>query len=143
MVAKVKELNYIGPGLRKPDLTLVFYHGQARHGYFDKWFEFCRLEGSSEESIRLLSHDCSYLFDDCLKELFFLVCSVNRKWFEGVTDENKRVLARLLLYVMTRERQMGVFFFMVNLIYGQLSLRVVIGFLMVEVFLFFKEKTKV
>lgn len=40
MVAKVKQLNDIRPGLGAPDLTLVLKNGETRDGKVDEWFEF-------------------------------------------------------------------------------------------------------
>lgn len=60
MVAKVEELNNIGPSHRSASLTLVLENGEPRDGEADGRFEFVCLEAPSEQSINLLSHGLNF-----------------------------------------------------------------------------------
>jgi hypothetical protein len=58
MVTELKELNDVGPVLGAPDLTTGLEDGEARESESDNRLKLGGLEGSTQQSIKLLSHAC-------------------------------------------------------------------------------------
>jgi hypothetical protein len=61
MATQLKELNDVGPVLRAPDFALVLEDGEARESESDNRLKLGGLEGSTQKSIKLLSHACCLL----------------------------------------------------------------------------------
>lgn len=78
MVTELEELEHIGAGLAKLDLTLGFEDGDTGKSKSEEWFELWGLVAPSKQSVELSSH----------------VALLQ-------TQHNKGALGRLLLYEMT------------------------------------------
>lgn len=59
MVTELKDLNDVGAGIGALDFALFLKDGESRDSKIDKRIEFGGLEGSTKQSIKLLSHACN------------------------------------------------------------------------------------